>query len=51
MLERYLLADPTLIGKLVLKSSSKAKMGQDMKVKDMRKYLDRWEKGWRELSS
>jgi hypothetical protein len=52
MLERYLLADPTLMEKLVLKSSSqKAKMGQTMKAKDTRKYLDRWEKEWRELSS
>jgi len=44
MLERYLLADPTLMEKL-------AKTGQAMKVKDTRKYLDRWEKEWRELSS
>jgi hypothetical protein len=52
MLERYRLADPTLIEKLVLKSSSpKAKTGQDMKVKDTKKYLDQWEKEWRELSS
>jgi hypothetical protein len=51
MLERYLLADPTLMEKLVLKSSSKAKTSQDMKGKDTRKYLDRWEKEWRELSS
>ena len=52
MLEGYLLADPTLVEKLVLKSSSrKAKTGQAVKVKDARKYLDRWEKEWRELSS
>jgi hypothetical protein len=52
MLERYLLSDPTLMEKLVLKSSSQeAKTGQAMKVKDTRKYLDRWEKEWRELSS
>ena len=52
MLERYLLADPTLMEKLVLKSSSwKGKTGQAMKVKDTRTYLDRWGKKWRELSS
>jgi hypothetical protein len=52
MIERYLLADPTLMEKLALKSSSrKAETGQTMKVKDTKKYLDRWEKEWRELSS
>ena len=52
MLERYLRADPTLMEKLVLKSSSReAKTGQTAEVKDTRKYLDRWEKEWRELSS
>lgn len=52
MLERYLLADPTLMEKLVLKSSSReAKTGQDVKAKDTRKYLDGWEKEWREPSS
>jgi hypothetical protein len=38
--------------KLVLKSSPReAETDQAMKVKDTRKYLDRWEKEWRELSS
>jgi hypothetical protein len=37
--------------KLVLKSSPrKAETDQAMKVKDTRKYLDRWEKEWRELN-
>ena len=52
MLERYRVADPALMEKLVLQSSSrKAKTGQAMKAEDMKKYLDRWEKEWRELSS
>jgi hypothetical protein len=52
MLERYLLADSTPTEKLVLKSSSrKAETDQAMKVKDTRKYLDRWEREWKELSS
>ena len=52
MLERYLLADPTLMEKLALKLlSRKAETGQTTEVKDTRKYLHRWEKEWRELSS
>jgi hypothetical protein len=52
MLERYLLANPTLTEKLMLKSPSrKAETGQAMKVKETRKHLERWEKEWRELSS
>jgi hypothetical protein len=40
------------VEKLVLESPlRKAKTGRDMKVGDTRKYLDRWEKEWRELSS
>jgi hypothetical protein len=50
MLERYLVADPTLTEKLVLQSSSwKAKSGQAMKAEDTKKYLGRWEKEWRRL--
>jgi len=49
MLERFLLADPTITEKLAL--SRKAETGQTTEVKDTRKYLDRWEKEWRELSS
>ena len=52
MLERYLLAEPTITEKLALKSlPRKAETGQTTEVKDTRKYLDRWEKEWRELSS
>jgi hypothetical protein len=52
MLERYLVADPTLMEKLVLQSSSrKAKTSQATKAEDTKKYLDRWEKEWRELGS
>jgi hypothetical protein len=52
MLERYLVADPTHIEKLVLQSSCrKAKTGQAMKTEDTKKYLDQWEKEWRKLGS
>lgn len=52
MLKRYLLADPTITEKLILKSNSReTETSHDMKVEETRRYIDQWEKGWKERSS